>query len=38
MSIDQRAGPLRGITIVDLSMWWAGPLATQLFARDLAGL
>ena len=25
-------GPLRDVTIVDLSMWWSGPLATQLFA------
>jgi crotonobetainyl-CoA:carnitine CoA-transferase CaiB-like acyl-CoA transferase len=25
-------GPLKGLTIVDLSMWWSGPLATQLFA------
>jgi crotonobetainyl-CoA:carnitine CoA-transferase CaiB-like acyl-CoA transferase len=25
-------GPLAGITVVDLSMWWAGPLTTELFA------
>lgn len=29
---EPRFGPLDGITVVDLSMWWSGPLTTQLFA------
>ncbi len=27
-----KQGPLKGTTIVDLSMWWSGPLATKFFA------
>lgn len=30
--IDVREGPLKGITIVDLSQWLAGPIATRIMA------
>jgi len=32
MIANQPFGPLSNIKIVDLSMWWSGPLTTQLFA------
>lgn len=32
MTAGQQFGPLSNVKIVDLSMWWSGPLTTQLFA------